>query len=251
MDDQVNIADAYRQLGRIYKDWGKSEQAINYFQQSLDLYQQLGKNKNVAICYRQLASCQCLLANHHLDSTKIVDLLAEAEKNLCQAREINTAGEYQENLAYNYTTLGLLYSQRLRLLPNQDISILEKAALVEEYYSRGLTYFDELGQTVNKAEESLDMARAYLEIEALENLNYSEEIAQKCLQIFQEYNRQKLEASAHKLLGEIYLKRTQKNQPGAETMAIQFLAESLQIYRDLDLQEKALEVEKLINISKK
>ncbi|MEA5621803.1 tetratricopeptide repeat protein [Nostoc sp. UHCC 0251] len=291
LDDQVNIADAYRQLGWIYqkwgkfeeainyfqqsrdlyqelgkdkdvanlwyllgdcyREWGKSEQAINYFQQSRDLYQQLGKDKDVAKCYRQLASCQCLLANNHLDLTEIVDLLAEVEKNLRQAREINTVGEYQENLAYNYTTLGLLYSQRLRLLPNQDTSIPEKAALFEEYYSRGLTYLDELGQTVNKAEESLDMARAYLEIEALENLNYSEEIAQTSLQIFQEYNRQKLEASAHKLLGEIYLKRTQENQLGAETMATEFLAESLQIYRDLDLQEKAVEVEELINIRKK
>ncbi|WP_235526269.1 tetratricopeptide repeat protein [Nostoc piscinale] len=283
--NQVNIADAYRRLGRIYQNWGKYEQAIKYHQQSCDLYQQLGKDNNVAnqlswlascyrdlkdytkaieYCqqsltlhqqldqkesvarrYRQLASCQCLLAKQVSNSTEISDLITQAEENIRQAIEINTAGEYQESLAYDYIALGLLYSQYLRLLPNEDTSITEKIALFEEYYHRGLSYLDELGQTVDKAEKSLDMAHAYLEVEALENLNLSEEIAQKCLQIFQEYNRRQLEASAHKLLGEIYLKRSQKNELGAEIVANQFLTNSLQIYRDLDLQEKAGEVEDL------
>jgi predicted nucleotide-binding protein (sugar kinase/HSP70/actin superfamily) len=142
----------------------------------------------------------------------------------------------------------LLYSENLRLLPSKDTSIQEKITLFEEYYHKGLTYFDELGQIVNKADKALDIARAYLEIEPLQNLNRSEEIAQECLEVFREYNRRKLEASACKLLGEIYLKRSEQNQQGMETIANQFLAESLQIYRDLDLQEKAVEVEQLINI---
>ncbi|BAY17035.1 signal transduction protein [Anabaenopsis circularis NIES-21] len=285
IDDQVNIADAYYQLGRIYQDWGKYQQAINYHHQSREFYQQLGKDNNVAnqlswlaSCYRdwkdytkaiehyqqsltlhqqidqkesvarhyrQLASCQCLLAKQVSNSTEVSNLLTQAEENIRQAIKINTAGEYQGSLAYDYTALGLLYSQYLHLLSNEDTSIPEKIALFEEYYHRGLSYLDELGQTVNKADESLDMARAYLEVEALENLNLSEEIAQECLQIFQEYNRRKLEASAHKLLGEIYLKRSQKNELGAEIIATQFLTNSLQIYRDLDLQEKAGEVEEL------
>jgi hypothetical protein len=101
---------------------------------------------------------------------------------------------------------------------------------------------------VGKTDESLNIARAHLEIELLENLSRSEEIAQECLQIFQEYNRLKLEASARKLLGEIYLKRRQQNQPGASSsVASQFLAQSLQIYQNLDLQEKVQEVQELIN----
>ncbi len=288
LDDQVNIARAHFQLGWIYQGWGKYEEAVNYYQQSRELNQQLGKDKNVANqwyhlanCYRdlkdytkaieyyqqslnlhqqlgqdesiakryrQLASCQCLLAKNTPNSTEILDLLAQAEENIRQAIEINTRAEYKENLAYDYTTLALLYSENVRLLPSEDTSIKEKITLFEEYYHKGLTYFDELGQTVNKADEALDIACAYLEIEPLQNLNRSEEIAQECLQVFQEYNRRKLKASACKLLGEIYLKRTQQNQPGAETIATQFLADSLQIYRDLDLQEKAVEVEQLINI---
>ena len=83
-------------------------------------------------------------------------------------------------------------------------------------------------------------------MEALENLDKSEEIAKECLLVFQEYNRRKLEAKARKLLGEIYQKRAQKNQPDTESIANQFLSESLQIYQDLDLQEKALEVEQIL-----
>ncbi|MDZ8239423.1 MAG: tetratricopeptide repeat protein, partial [Nostoc sp. ChiQUE01a] len=290
LDEQGNIANAYYQLGRIYQDWGKYEQAINYYQQSRELYQQLGRDNNVANlwscladcyqdlkdymkaieycqqsltlhqqlgqnesiakCYRQIAFCEYLLAKNISNLTEISDLVVQAENNVCQSIEINTVGKYQINLAYDYSVLALLYSQRLRLLPKEDVSISEKITLFEEYYYRGLSYLDELGQTVSQADQSLDMARAYLEIEALENLNRSEEIAQKCLQTFQEYNRRELEASARKLLGEIYLKRIIKNQSGTEKTAIQFFTESLQIYRDLGLVEKAMEVEELINMNK-
>ncbi len=139
----------------------------------------------------------------------------------------------------------MLCSQRLRLTPNNS-SKQEKISLFEEYYHKAFTHFDKLGQTVDKAEEAIDIARAYLEVEALENLDKSEEITKKCLQTFQDYNRRKLEAAARKLLGEIYQKRAQKNQVDAESIANQFLSESLQIYQDLDLQEKALEVEQIL-----
>ncbi len=248
LNNQPEIADAYFWIGCIYQDSKSYQLAINAYQESLTFHQQLGQDKSIAKRYRQLAYCQCLLAKNTPNSTEISNLLAQAEENIRQAIEINTTGEYKENLAYDYTTIALLYSENLHLLPNEDTSIRENIALFEEYYHKGFTYLDELGQTVNKADEALDIARAYLEIEPLENLNRSEEIAQECLQVFREYNRRKLEASACKLLGQIYLKRTQQNQPGMETIANQFLGDSLQIYRDLDLEEKAVEVEQLIKI---
>ncbi|MBD2439631.1 tetratricopeptide repeat protein [Nostoc sp. FACHB-110] len=249
LDIQPSVALAYSQLGNIYRKWGKYEQATKYFQDGIDFYKHLNIDSGVAWTIRRIGYNQILFSKTCETNVESLTLLTQAEENLRQAIEINTANKYQGNLAYDYTILGLLYSQYLRLLPNEDTSIPEKIALFEEYYHRGLSYLDELGQTVDKANESLDMARAYLEIEALENLNLSEEIAQKCLQIFQEYNRRKLEAAAYKLLGEIYLKRSQKNQPDAEIIATQFLTNSLQIYRDLDLQEKAGEVEELMKAS--
>jgi tetratricopeptide (TPR) repeat protein len=246
LDDQVNIADAYRQLGRIYQGWGKYEQAINYHEQSRDIYQQLGKEKDVATRLRQIANCQVLLAKNTANTTEVTELLKQAEKNIHQAIEINTLGQYQENLAYDYTKLSLLYSAHLHLLPVDNSLIPGKIGLFEEYYHKGLTYFDELGQIVNKAEEALDIARVYLEVEILENLDRSEEMAQECLEIFQDYNRRKLTASAYKLLGEIHLKRTQQNQPDNQVIAHQFLTQSLQIYQDLDLQKQVGEISMIL-----
>ena len=131
------------------------------------------------------------------------------------------------------------------MIPN-DSSQQEEISLFEEYYHKGFTHFDELGQIVNKSRQALDIACAYLEVEALENLDKSEEIAKECLQVFEDYNRRKLEAAARKLLGEIYQKRNQQNQPNTESIATQYLSESLQIYQDLDLQDKAVEVEQIL-----
>ncbi|NEO00632.1 MAG: tetratricopeptide repeat protein, partial [Moorea sp. SIO3I7] len=46
LDDQSDIALAYYQLGRIYEAWGKYDQAIAYYQQSLEIYDQLDKQKD-------------------------------------------------------------------------------------------------------------------------------------------------------------------------------------------------------------
>ncbi|MBD2771626.1 tetratricopeptide repeat protein [Iningainema tapete] len=287
LDDQPRVALANSQLGRIYQAWGKYEQAITYYQQSYDLYEQLGQQQNLvnqwnnlAKCYqdlsdytraieyyqqsrdlhqklsqngsearhcRQIGNSQRLLAKNTLDKAEAFDLLKQAEQNIRQAIQKNTAGDYRGNLAYDYIALSLHWSERLRFLPAEDSSLPEQIAQFEEYYNTGLAYLAELGQTVDRADEALDIARAYLEVNVLENLDRAEELAQESLQVFQDYNRRKLEAAARKLLGEIYLKRAQQNQPSAEATATQFLSESLQIYRELDLNEKAAEVEQLMH----
>ena len=249
LENQSGIANAYYWLGCIYRDWGKYEQAEDSYQQSCDLYEHLGKDEDVARCVRQIANTQRLLAKNTLDTAEASDLLTQAEQNIRQAIQLDTAGDYKKNLAYDYTVLGLLCSERLRLLPSDDSSLPEQIAQFEDYYNTGLTYLTELGQTVDRADETLDMARAYLEVNALENLDQAETLAQESLQIFQDYNRRKLEAAARKLLGEIYLKRAQRHQPHAEATAHQFLSESLQLYRELDLTEKAAEVEQLMLFS--
>ncbi|HLO85783.1 MAG TPA: tetratricopeptide repeat protein [Nostocaceae cyanobacterium] len=246
LDDQVNIADAYYQLGRIYEEWDKYAQAITYYEQSRELYQQLGKDENVAIRFRQIADCQILLFKKNTSKTEVAELLNQAEENLKQAIGINTSEKYQKNLAYDYIQLSLLYSGHIYLLDIDKSSIQEKIALFEESYHRGLNYFNELGQTVNRTEEYIKIARIYLEVGVLENLDRSEKITQECLQIFQDYNRRKLIAAAYKLLGEIYIKRKQQNQYNNEENGNNFLAKSLQIYLDLDLQEEAEEIKQLI-----
>lgn len=243
---EKDVANQLSWLAACYRDLEDYTRAIEYYQQSRDLHQQLSEDESVARRCRQIAQTQCLLAKNTPHTTEASNCLTQAEQNIRQAIQLNTAGDYKENLAYDYTTLGLLCSERLRLLPPDNPSLPEQIAQFEDYYNTGLTYLTELGQTVNRADETLDMARAYLEVNVLENLNRAEALAQESLQIFQDYNRRKLEAAARKLLGEIYLKRAQRNQPNAEAIAHQFLSESLQLYRELDLTEKATEVEQLM-----
>ncbi|MCF2146607.1 tetratricopeptide repeat protein [Desmonostoc muscorum LEGE 12446] len=246
LDNQPEIANAYYWLGRIYRAWDKYEQAIEYFQHSYNFYQQLDLGEDVARCYRRIGNTQRLLAKNTSDRAVAFDLLTQAEQNICQAIQINTTGDYKENLAYDYIIFSLIWSERLRLSSFDDSSLQEQITQFEEYYNTGLTYLAELGQTVNRADEALDIARVYLEVSVLKNLDRAEELAQESLQVFQEYDRRKLEASARKLLGEIYLNRFQHHQSGTEVTATQFFTESLQIYRDLDLSEKAAEVEQLM-----
>ncbi len=76
--------------------------------------------------------------------------------------------------------------------------------------SIGLTILTDLGQIY--AREILDIARVYLEIPALQNLTLAETLVSRwrslpereSLERFQEFNRRKLQANAHKLLGGIY-----------------------------------------------
>ncbi|MGF1988052.1 MAG: tetratricopeptide repeat protein [Nostoc sp. ZfuVER08] len=247
LDYQPEIANAYYWLGRIYRAWDKYEEAIEYFQQSYNLYQKLDLSEDVARCHRAIVESQRLLAKNTSDRAVAFYLLAQAEQNICQATQINTTGDYKENLAYDYIIFSLIWSERLRLSSFNDSSLQEQITQFEEYYNTGLTYLTELGQTVNRAEEALDIARAYLEVSVIKNLDRAEELAQESLQVFQECDRRKLEASARKLLGEIYLSRSQHHQSGTEVTATQFFTESLQIYKELDLSEKAAEVEQLMH----
>ncbi|WP_084227010.1 tetratricopeptide repeat protein [Nostoc sp. KVJ20] len=247
LENKPEIANAYYWLGRIYIAWDNYKQALEYFQHSYNLYQQLDLGEAVAKCHRAIGNSQRLLAKNTSDRAIAFELLAQAEQNIRQAIQINTTGDYKENLAYDHIIFSLIWSEHLRLLSIEDSLPQEQIAQFEEYYNTGLTYLAELVQTVNRADEALDIARAYLEVSVLKNLDRAEELAQESLQVFQEYNRRKLEASSCKLLGEIYLSRAQHYKSGTKVTATQFLTESLQIYRELDLSEKAAEVEQLMH----
>jgi tetratricopeptide (TPR) repeat protein len=285
LDDQENIALAYWRVGRIYQAWGKYEQALAHYQQSRDLYetldlqqkvanqiywladcyreskdyttaieyyqnsferyQSLGHNEIAAKRLRQLSNTQRLLAKN-CSREEATALLQQAEHHLQQAIQLNTAGDYRENLAYDHISLALLSGEHLRWLPEDDASVPNRIAQFEQSYATGFACFTELGQAVDKADEALDIARAYLEISPLENLDHAEALAHQSLQTFQDFNRRKPEAAAYKLLGEIYLARAHRQESGAIATASQFLTASLHLYGKLDLTEKAAEIEQLM-----
>jgi tetratricopeptide (TPR) repeat protein len=254
LDDPSGIADADYQLGRIYQAWGKYEEAITHYQQSRDRYQQLeqeinvanqwswmadcyrnlkdyatatdyyqrsierhqtsGNNESVAQQFRQLSKTQRLWAKT-CSGDEVTALLHQAKHNLQQAIDLDTAGDYRENLAYDQIALALLAAEDLRFLPAIEDAISERVTHFKQSYTNGFALFSELGQVVDRAEEALEIARAYLEIPALADLDQAEALAHQSLETFQAFNRRKLEAAADKILGEIYLKRAPSGQTEA------------------------------------
>ncbi|NJR58167.1 MAG: tetratricopeptide repeat protein [Cyanobacteria bacterium CRU_2_1] len=245
LDLKLDVADAASWLGRIYKDWHQYDRAMEYHQQSLDLYQEADHREKVARQFRYIAYLQYRQAKDAADSDTAIDLLTQADPNLQRAIQLDNAGDYRENLAYDHTALALLAAEHLRHLPSNAPTI-PYLTQFEQAYQTGFTRLTELGQTVDQADEALDIARAYLDVDALRNIDRAEKLARQCLQTFQDYNRRKLEAAARKLLGEIYLARAQHPHSDARVIASTFLNNALQLYRDLDLEEKATEVEHLI-----
>ncbi|NEQ16526.1 MAG: hypothetical protein F6K44_23190 [Moorea sp. SIO3E2] len=131
----------------------------------------------------------------------------------------------------------------MRRLPSNHPTLPEQIEQFETNYTMGLRLLSELGQHVDRAEEIIDISQAYLEVNVLENLDRAEALAMESLEVFLDYNRRKLQASARQLLGEIYWRRVEGNQPNAKAMAYQFFTESLELYRSLDIQGKVIELE--------
>ena len=81
-------------------------------------------------------------------------------------------------------SLSLLYADRLRH-PEPDTTDLihqfetHYPISILEGYANGLATLLYLGQTISHAEETLDIARAYLEIPALQNLTLAETLANR------------------------------------------------------------------------
>jgi tetratricopeptide (TPR) repeat protein len=285
LDDQLNIADAYYRLGRIHQEWRKYEDAITHHKKSLELYesldlqedvanklswladcyqdlknyntaieyrkqsldrhQKIGNNKKIARQLRKLSNTQRKQAQN-LPQEETLSLLQKAMQNLQQAMQLDTENDYRKNLAYDRISQALLIAESLRWDSKEDSSKTDRIAEFEQLYTTGFEYFTELGQEVDRAVEALEIARAYIEIEALENCDRAEELAQQSLQTFQEFNRRKRQAATYKLLGEIALKRASKGETEAIATAEHYLSESLQLYRDLTIDPKIEEVEKLL-----
>ncbi|MEM8504895.1 MAG: tetratricopeptide repeat protein [Cyanobacteria bacterium P01_D01_bin.1] len=287
LHDYRNLADAYYQLGRIYQAWGKYKKAISQHKRSKYLYQKLDLKQKVAnqlswmaACHQDLkqyeqatqhyqASIQQHQALDHAESTarrlrqlantqrlqaiespqvEATTRLQQAHSNLQQAIQIDTTNDYRENLAYDAISLALLTAEQLRHLPPTDPTIPTHIAQFEQSTTDAFTRFTQLGQTVNKAKEALDIARAYLEIPPLRNLAKAETLTRDSLQTFQTFNRRKLQAATYKLLGEIYT--AQPPDPDVIDNAKTFFTQSLTLYRELDIENKALEVEKLLTPNK-
>ena len=225
-----------------HRDLQQYDEAIQNYQVSARIHQALDHIESFAIRLTNwLISSAFRLQK---SSNHINPLVQEAHGKLQQAIQIDTTGDYLEHLAYDAIILALLTAEQLRWLPPEDATIPTHIAQFEQSTTDAFTRFTQLGHTVNSAEEALDIARAYLEIPPLQNLAQAETLARQSLETFQTFNRRKLRAAAYRLLGEIYT--AQRSNPDAISTAQTFFIQSRNLYRDLDIENKALEVEQLL-----
>ena len=76
--------------------------------------------------------------------------------------QLDTAGDYRENIAYDQISHALLTAESLRWLSEYDATIDHLVTQFEQSYATGFARFTELGQKVHRAEEALEIARTYL-----------------------------------------------------------------------------------------
>jgi hypothetical protein len=143
--------------------------------------------------------------------------------------------------------LALIIAEQVGALVPADPAIPSRIEQFEQAATTGFAYLSELGQAVSLAEETLDIARSYLEIAPLKNLEKAKALTRQSLQTFQDFNRRKHQAATYKLLGEIHLACTQSQKAEAPSEAHDTLMQSLTLYQELDLSAKAVEVEQLMS----
>ncbi|MGB7443172.1 MAG: tetratricopeptide repeat protein [Coleofasciculaceae cyanobacterium] len=247
------------------------------YEQGLQYYQQCSEKLKSFILWRYWGVCH---RSHHQYEQSLecfqqaLAITRQSNNRKAEADILSNIGisyqdweKYEEAIAHYQQSRQLYATLDLQQKVANQLYWLAACYRDSKDYTTGFTYLTELGQTVDKADEALDIARAYLEINPLKNLNQAETLAQQSLQTCQEFNRRKLEASAYKLLGEIYLARHQDDagtrgrgdaerdaqvpclfsqESDAKATASEFLNNSLQLYQELDLAEKVAEVEQLI-----
>jgi hypothetical protein len=106
------------------------ERTVEMAQNSFERYQALGHNESAAIRLRQLSNTQRQLAKN-CSREEATALLQQAEHHLQQAIQLDTAGDYRENLAYDHIALALLSAEHLRWLAEDDASVPNRIAQFE------------------------------------------------------------------------------------------------------------------------
>ena len=205
LEDDGRVALSIYQLGRIYKDWGKYEESIAHYQQSRELYQHLGKEKDVANQWYNLADC-------YQQWGKYEEALDAAQQDLALRQQLDEL----PNIALAYFQLGRIY---------QDWGKYEEA-IVNYQQSREL--YQLLGKGKDFASSLLLMAVCYWQWGKYEE---ALDAAQQDLALRQQLDDRPRIAVAYSLLGRIY------QNWGKYEEAIAHYQQSRELYQQLG-QEK-------------
>jgi Nif-specific regulatory protein len=210
LKDEKGIAVVYINLGLLCTSKGESKEALDYFEKSLRLEQKYGNITNLSFLYNNLAITW--------------ESLYEWDKSLeyhLRSYELKEKMGNQSGMAITLCNMGLI---RLR-----------KGSLKEslEDHSKALRLFQNLEDKPGVAHSCIRLGEIYL---LKEEWSKSENYLKRSLRLRQELNDKSGMADSFSLLGKLYL------EAGDFATAFSQLKESLRLYNSLENLKKMLEV---------
>ncbi|BAG02494.1 tetratricopeptide protein [Microcystis aeruginosa NIES-843] len=199
--DRGGEAASYNNLGNVYNSLGEYQKAIEFHQQSLAIKREIGDRGGEAKSYGNLGNVYYSLGEYQKASEF-------HQQSLAIDREIGDRG----GEAYSYNNLGTVYS---------SLGEYQKAI---EFYQQSLAIKREIGDRGGEAKSYGNLGNVY---NSLGEYQKAIEFYQQSLAITREIGDRGGEASSYNNLGNVY------NSLGEYQKAIEFYQQSLAITREI------------------
>ena len=199
---RLQEARIYNNLGVVYRLLGRLEQAREYLEKALQIYNQEGDRIGEGRVLNDMGRVFAEIGNREKargDFEKALSIYQEQEDHPGEGSALN-------NLGWVFITLG----------QNKQ---------AQQYYERALSIFRELGDRIGEGATLNNLGRVY---EDLKQRERAQEYYKQALGIFQEERDRKGEAWSLNNLGKVYRKLGQYEQ------SLQYLEQALNIRREID-----------------
>ena len=205
-------------LGIAYKSLGDYQKAIDYYQQSLQIFEEIGERSGIAKSFNNLGSAYNFLGeyqeaiNYHQQSLQIFEEIGE-----------------RSGIAASLGNLGNAY---------RSLRDYEKAI---DYYQQSLQMFEEIGERSGIANSLCNLGSAYKSLRDYQKaINYY----QQSLQIFEEIGERSGIAISFNNLGSAY------DSLGKYQRAIDYYQQSMEIFREIGNKHLENQCLRLLNASR-
>jgi tetratricopeptide (TPR) repeat protein len=212
IDDQKGMAAAYNNLGVAYRNQGALDKALEYYINSMKIYEKLGNKEGIATTKNNIANIYSIKKDY-----------AQAMRNLEESYRLFNELKDQTRLIGSMNNLGNLYS---------DMQLFEKA---QKYYSEAYQLSEKSGDRFSDPLNNL--ANIYFK---QSNFDKAIEYYLKALEIQEKDNNKLGLLNTVSNLGIAYTKDKQTKQAEFYLNKAKELTEELQAYTSLPSIYKAL-----------
>ena len=205
IDDKEGVASSLNHIGLIYNNQGKVKEAVDYYSRSLKIREEIGDEKGIALSLNNIGTI-------YNDKGQVKEALVYYKRSLKIYEDIDD----KEGVALSFNNIGLIYNDQGKI----------KEAL--DYYDRSLKIRDEIGDKKGVAFSLNNIASLYASQgktkEALACYDSS-------LKILEEIGNKAGIASSLNNIGAIY------NTQGQQEEALDYYTRSLKIRKELGAKE--------------